>query len=613
MSRAFKIWPGLAVFLGLVSVCRAGYIDHDFEVAPFVSGTNFMSQVLQWRASTPGVVVVNTKAASGSQSVLVPDGGAISNEVSVSSPGVVWTDIQIAPCPGVAPDASVTSGVAVVQYFGSNGYLHVWSGGGWLVCSNDVWGQPVPQVAEGVFASLSIYQNFASQTAAILLNDQVVVQDLPFLGNFSDYGSFKLGGAESDAWLDDVYIQPTYATARHTQDKNGVDGADAGELETYGYVARTLSVGAGETYTTLAAALAVARDRDTLNVDGRTVFAETVSISHNLTITGGVFTNSGTITVAAGKTLTLASGFLSSLSVAGTVILNAGAVVSGATVSVTGTILAGTGQVLAGGLSITAGGTVTSTGGRVSASGVDMAGTFTLDHTFGSQAVAGLEFFDDFELYAADSRMMNLGFRGWSATSTGVLVKASLGLGGSKGVELQDETSLSNQVSCVGQPKIWTDFYIRPVLGDVASTSETNRQTFLSFVGTNGYLNVWDAGTWAVCSNYMDGSPVVAMDTGSYTRVSVFLNFGSHYAAVFVAGKLVRQLLPFPSGVLIPSYGGLQTVSQDGRTGLDNVQITTNAPADLTSDLNNNGRPDAGEIHANDALFSTRGSIYRFR
>jgi len=604
----------LFVLLGCGLTGQAGYIDHNFEVAPFTNGTTFVTPVLQWQASTSSVVVVTNKAASGSQSVLVPDGGTLSNTVSVSSPGVVWTDIRIAPFPGDVPDVSVTSGVAVVQYFGSNGYLNVWSGGAWLVCSNDVWGQPVAKVTEGVFAALSIYQNFTAQTAAILLNDQVVVQDLPFLGNFPNYGSFKLSGAESDAWLDDVYIQPTCAIARHTQDNNGVGGVDAVELETYGYVARTFSVGAGRTYTTLAAALAVARDRDTLNVDGSTVFAETLTISHSLTITGGVFTNSGTITVAAGKTVTVGSGFCSSLSVTGTLVLNAGAVVSGATVSVTGTIVAGTGQVLAGGLAITASGMVTSTGGRVTGSGVDMTGTFTLDNTFGSQVSAGLNFIDDFEIYAADSQVANLGFRGWSATSTGVLVKASQGVSNSKGVELPDETALSNRISSVGQPKkIWTDFYIRPVLGDVATASDTNKQTFLSFVGTNGFLNVWYAGTWAVCSNYIDGSPVVAMDTGTYTRVSVFLNFDSHCSAVFVAGKLARQLLPFPSGALIPSYGSFQAQSQDGHTYLDNVQVTTNAPADLTSDLNSNGWPDAAEIQAFDSLLTTRGSVYLFR
>ena len=103
MNSLFKIWPGLIAFLGMVSIGQAGYIDHNFDVAPFVNGTNFMSQLLQWQASTPGVMVVNTKAASGAQSVLVPDGGAISNAVSVSSPGVVWTDIRIAPFPGGCP------------------------------------------------------------------------------------------------------------------------------------------------------------------------------------------------------------------------------------------------------------------------------------------------------------------------------------------------------------------------------------------------------------------------------------------------------------------------------------------------------------------------------
>ena len=193
-------------------------------------------------------------------------------------------------------------------------------------------------------------------------------------------------------------------------------------MQIYGYVARTFYVGIGRPYQTLAAALAVARDRDTLNVDCSTQYNDTMTITQNLTITGGAFTNSGTITVAAGKTVTVASNFVSSLTVAGTLALNAGVVVSGSTVTVTGTVTVPTNttQLLVGGLSISGGGTVVSTGGRVAAPGVDMTGTFSLDSTWGTQATVGLDFSDDFELYAADSQVANLGFKGWGASSTGV-------------------------------------------------------------------------------------------------------------------------------------------------------------------------------------------------
>jgi hypothetical protein len=607
-------WRAVLALLGLITAGEAGYINDTFDAAPFTNGATFTALVQQWQASTSGVVVVNTKYSSSPQSVFVPVGAALSNTVAASAPSGVWTEFRIAPFLGDAPDTNALNGRTFAEYFDVDGYLHVWNGSGWLVCSNDVWGQPVSQVTNGVFTEVSIYQNFASQRTAVLLNDRVVLQDLPFLGAFADYGGFRLRGAEGDAWLDDVYIQPTYDPVRLTRDRNGDGNVDASELQTYGRVARTLYVGAGQPYLTLAAALAAAHDRDTLNVVG-TQYNETVTIAQNVTIAGGSFTNSGTITVAAGKTVTVASNFVSSLIVSGTVALAQGVVVSGAVVTVTGTVTVPTNnaQLLAGSLVITGSGTVVSTGGRVVASGLVLSGTFTLDSGWGTQAAARLDFADDFEIYAADTQVTNLGFRGWGASSTDVLVKASQGTGGSQAVVVPVECTVSNRITSVGQAKIWTDFSVRPVWGEAPTTVTTNSRTFASFVGTNGFLNVWNSGAWAVCSNYVNGSDVTAMDTGSYTRVTVFLNFESHLAAVFVAGKLVREKLPFPGGTAVPGYSGFRAQNVNGNLGLDDIRIATSLPSGLTADLDDDGIPDAREIQAFDTLNGPQGCVFTFR
>ncbi len=741
--------------LGWVAACRADYINHTFDAAPFTNGATFTAPVLQWQATTESVVVANTKAASPPQSVYVPGGAAISNAVAVTNPSVVWTDIHVAPCLGEDPDLSVTNGVATVQYFGTNGYLNVWTNGGWLACSNDVWGQPVIQVTNGVFVDLAIYQNFTSRKAAILLNDQVVIQDLPLLGSSGNYNAFQMGQAYGDAWLDDAAIQPTYDPVRLTHNLNGIDGADASELQTYGYVARTLYVGTGPGYpgfSTIQAALNAWRARDPLYVYAGQ-YAEDVTLSNSVTFGGQAFTNSGTLTIKADASPVLQSGMVwgsvnidtnstytfsqslscsnlvvrsgatvtlqavtcsnlivetgasltcsgNSLTVGSAVVSGAVYVIGGGTATVTTALslpvgghmdftqsrllytplsvnLFGTFSIsnnwgvggvvsvsanancifdqplVCGGLVVASGATVTLnqgatltslnasgtvfvgsgntltvttatvsgagslafTGGHWVSSGVDMTGTFSITNTWGTQATATLDFSDTFELYATDSQMANLGFRGWGASSAGVLVKAGLGVGGSQGVLVPEDTALSNRIASVGQPKIWTDYYLQPSLGEAPTGLDTNRYTSLSFVDTNGFLNVWNAGTWAVCSNYVDGSAVPTMTTNAYSRVTLFLNFGSHLSAFFVGGKLVFEKVPFPAGAAIPSYSSFRAESQRGNTYLDNVSIATNLPADLLSvDSDNDGIPDVLEIQNHDSLrVMPVGTVFKFR
>jgi hypothetical protein len=631
MNRLRIVGAVLIGAFGLLAPARAEFVNHAFDAAPFTNGATFVTAVQQWQASDASVMVVNTKYVSPSNSVMVPAGSALTNAVEVSAPGAVWTDYRIIPFLGEAPDLSATNGVSVLQYFGPDGYLVVWTNGGWLTCSNDVWGQPVAKVTTNAFADISIYQNFSNQTAAILINDQVAVQDLPFLGYFADYGSFKYFGADGNAWLDDVYITNTYATARHTNNLNGVDGPDAAELQTYGYVARTQYVGSGSGYpgySTLQAALNAWRERDCLYVYAGQ-YTEDVTVSSNVTFGGQAFTNSGSLTVAVGATVVFQNATAWSNIIVGAnaqVAFNQPLLCSNLSVSANATVIVGgsvnvgsatvLGSVLATGASTVTVATVLSvptngsghldfSGGRllVTSAGVDMTGTFSITNTWGTQATAGLDFIDDFELYAPDTVMTNLGFRGWGASSAGILVKNGQGVTNSKAAVLPENTTLSNRVAGAGYPKLWTDYNIRPSWGEAPLGYDTNRYTFLSYVGTNGLLNVWKSGAWAMCSNYLDGSSVMAMATDSYTRVSVFLNFESHLASVFIAGKLALQQVPFPAGTAISNYNSFLGYSLDGNLALDNVRVTTGIPAGLSR---------AGEIQLNDALMPL-GCSFKFR
>ncbi|MEI8140921.1 MAG: hypothetical protein WCI03_13775 [bacterium] len=625
-------WWVAGVWMLVGVSAQAAYIDHHFDADPFTNGAKFVTAVQQWQASDAGVMVVNTKSVSPANSVLVPAQSALTNAVAVTNAGVVWTDLRITPFLGVAPDLSATNGSSIVQYFGADGYLVVWTNGGWLTCSNDVWGQPVAKVTTNAFAAISVYQNYTAQNAAILVNDQVVVQDLPFLGSFANYGTFEYEGADGNAWLDDVRIQAMYDTGRHFTNSNGVDGIDAAELESYGYVARTQYVGSGSgypRYNTIQAALNAWRARDSLYVySGQ--YAENVTVYSNVTFGGQSFTNSGSLTIAAGAVVAFQNATVWSNITIGA---NSQVVFSqplqcsnltvsaGATVTFGGSVTVGSATVL-GSVLVTGASTVTVatvlsvpnsgsghldfSGGRllVTSAGVDMSGTFSITNTWGTQATAGLDFVDDFELYAHNSPVANLGFRGWGASSAAVLVKTNQGVGGSRGVVLPDGAVVSNRINSASQKKVWTDYEIRPTWGLAPTGLDTNSYTFMAYVGTNGFLNVWNAGSWTVCSNYLDGNgPVTAMATDSYTRVSVFLNYDSHLAAVYIGGNLVLQQVPFPAGGAISNYNSFEGDSLDGSLALDNIRITTGIPSGLSR---------AEEIQINDALMPL-GSVFKIR
>ena len=364
-------------------------------------------------------------------------------------------------------------------------------------------------------------------------------------------------------------------------------------------------------------------------------------VSNNVTFGGQAFTNSGSLMIGAGMSVAFQGATVWSNITIGSnaqVVFNQSLVCSNldvgsnAIVTFGGSATVGSATVLGvvqAGVSSTV--TVTTTlsvptsgfghldfsGGRlvVASSGVDMTGTFSITNTWGTQATVGLDFGDDIEIYAPESQMSNFGFLGWGASSTDVIIKSVLGVGGSKAVVVPEGSVLSNRIASVGHPKIWTDFYVRPTLGEAPVGINTNIYTFLCFMDTNGFLNVWNAGAWAACSNDVKGGAMLAMTTNSYTRVTFFLNFDTHREAIFVGGKLAYEQVPFPAGAAIPSYSSFRTESQKGSAYLDNVRITTTAPADMLSvDLDNDGIPDVIEIQGTDSLLVwPLGSVFKIR
>lgn len=836
----------VACLMGASTGLASGYINHTFEDPTFTVGANFTNEVMGWQANTSAVVVVTPKASSGVQSVSLPGGSTLTNLVTQAGPTVVWTQLKVAPFLGATPPVSITNNASFASYFDEAGYLNVWSNNIWLVCSNDVWGGGVDPMANGVFADISIYQNYTSHRAAILVNDQVVLQDLPFAPAKTDYHDLYLENASSNAWLDDAYIQATYDAARLTQDRNGQDGPDAGELQTYGYVARTQHVGG--VYGSFLAAMNLWRARDPIYVFSGS-YTEDVLVSNAMTFVGGPFTNTMTLTIRTGgapvfqsgmvwKDMTLDTNSMStfvqpvscsnlavrpgaivtlstttcsnatldagarltgqgaficpgtvsvaatavitqqqaavygSLACTGTVVMQgqsltltsadvpgviyvtgggtavvtsalslpvgghmefaasrfiatmapavnmtgtfsisndwrvgdsirvspnanctftdalacsslviragatvvcqaltcsnltieagasltclgvllcntAGTVAGGATLTLSqnatfgtldasGTVLVSAGKTLlvdsamvSGQVQVTGAGIVTinqvltvTGGGELTFSGSDfnapadnvyMTGDFSLNSTWGnSAAVMGLDFIETFESYVNDVRLDALGFKGWGSSVPATVIKDTLGQAGTKGLEIAAAGVVSNRISTV-QTKVWTDLWIKPNLGAAPPAPATNAAAIISYVGSDGVLNVWSTSGWVACSKFYDGSDVPVMTASEYARITLFLNFVSRKAAVFIDGKLAREYIDFPASV--GTYGDLTAQNySDNKAYLDNVRITVDPPADMTASLNGDMVLDTEEIHNNDKLTQyPRGSVYLIR
>lgn len=597
-ARSARGLPGRIGVIVAATAAQGAYIDHNFDGLPL--GTRFTNEVQQWRASSASVVVSDAEFVSPGHSVWLPPNSAISNAVAVGGPTVVWTVTRTRPRLGIEPLYPPTNGVSYLHYFGTNGFLNVWNGSGWQACSNDVWDAPAPAFARGDWVDVAIYQNFTNRTTAVMVDGRVVLQDFPFVNALSDYGTFTTENVVSNAYLDDVAVQTAYPAGRPTEDANSDGLTDAEELQQYGYVSRTLYVGAGERYATIAAALAVARDRDTVFVRAGN-YSDTATISANIRITGETFSNSGTLTVAAGKTVTVGHSFSSSLSVSGTLSLSAGVTVTAASAAVAGTgkiDLAASASLLAGTLTVAAGGEVASTGGRLSVAdaGVDMTGTFTVDDAWGTQAERGLDFAEDFELYADGSQLASLGFRGWGASSTtNAVVRAGQGRSGTKAALVTDGAVLSNRIN-TAQMRVWTDYYLRPRPGLAPASPPTDRAAYAGYVNTAGRLAVWEGAGWVVCSNDVAGGALPALGTSAYTRVTVHCDYVNHRSAVFVANRLAREQIPFPAGEGIGAYHGLVTDNRSYSAGLDDLAISAAMPGGMTNDVDRDTMADALEI-----------------
>lgn len=723
----------LLMVLSVRFACASFYADYE-DFSGFINGAALSSN--DW--TSVGVVVTNdiNIGATNDWAAYFGEGSIATNTVSETSPSPsrVWTDFRIRPALGSQPGGDVTNGVQVVFFFDDNGFIQYWNTTEWITASTDIFGTDVTVMTNGGWYRVSVFQDYgvAGGTYAILLDDVVIAQDVPFVNDSTDYQLFTVDNRNNEAYLDLVRIHnsvPTWLVKNNNASLN--DMADAEELNTNGYVARALIVDATPPvvqprFDEIADALAVYREGDTLTVSNGSYTA--ITVTTNITLNGSGFTVAaitvadgatltlpynvevtGDVTVAAGGTLiaqgtlgadnaTIAGtlnvsgalalsgalgvsgtltagnsvnadsadisnlatidGFLtvtSNLAVAGTLNMNAAA--SAATAAVSGTInignntltvtglvdMTGTGNIQigasgtldAGDIDMLSGTQIVSLGGELDTTLLPLTGEFTINGVNWKPAAVvapqSLPFTDDFERYANGQAVTNLQMFGWTANAASVVVTNAAQAAGSQSVILPDGTELSLSIDGNGQTKVWTDFYIRPALGEAPDIADAADKGFSSYVDAAGNLNaaIVEAGStiWAPLSakaswgagvtEFTADSFTNQFSNSAFTRVSVFQDYEAGKFSVFIGTtNLVAEAQQFPG--THNEYSKFMVANSGNDAYLDEMRVLATLPfdpGDPTVDINNNGLDDRAEIHWYGDLTTyvkIQGSLFRF-
>lgn len=598
---------GLAVCWAATAALAALPVDDGFET--YTAGKTFVTPTNDgWQADSTAVVVTNDPAhRRGTQSAALLDVVQLTNIVNAGSGLKVWTDAWVEPSLGGPPLDGVTNGAMHAQYFDTNGYLTVATTSGWYACSNDMWGGSVAAVTNSRFVHVSLFQDYGKSNWALFVDGRLALQEQPFTPPPGGYHRFVVRNADSNAWLDDVWIKTNYNSAVLTNSYNLYPMADAEEVALFGYAAQTLYVGPGPGnphFASIQAAVDAWRLHDSIYVYGSN-YTENVVVTQAVAFVGQAFTNNGGLTVASGADISFAqSTTWSNVVVTGTV-----------------SVATGGGMGVQSNLAVASGGQLSFTNGTlvVPQQGIALTGTFSIDSTWGTAATMPLTFQDNFELYAANTPLQNLGFRGWGATSNGVVVQAGVGNGPSQGVLIPSDSVLSNRVDRGAATRIWTDLRVRLEPGIAPINARTNEVTFACYVDTNLHLVVNTPAGWVVCSNYWGGSTVPDIDTQNFSRVTVHEDLVLHKFAVFLDGRLLCESLTFSGGAL-GSYRSLTLENSAETTACaDDVLITTNMPfasgyPAAGWDQDGDNMRDADEIDRYGSISdSPRGSVFKIR
>jgi len=665
IETAFK---ALRRGLLILSACSAGAtpvpqtipMTNTFE--SYVQGTAVTSLTNDgWNASSNTVIVQTNVVWTDSKSVMLPENTTASNAIAAATLTNVWTDFNVLMTPHSASDNQPLDSNAVsMVYLSADGYLMAYdrSVSAWGTYTNTVWHSNVVALTNGQWAHVTIHQNYQANRCAVFLNGLALKQELPFISNTTRCTSFKvIGGEAVTSYVDNVLITTSIPSSM-SNDWNNDSFSDAQEIQTYGYIATLLHVGAGQFYSSIQTAFNAALPRDTVMVHDGT-YPENVTISNTINmLTGGVFTIAGSLAINTGLAITSRVGFVcgslsegngatfavtgnltatnitlnpastltvqgllgaSNITILGTSSLWAqgGITCTNLTIGTGVTVLLTNLNVVASHLIINPGGQLVVSNGTLSADGILLQGSFTVNDQWGlPQGRATLPFADDFENYQVNTMVNQLGFRGWGASDSSVVIETNRTYGGStNAVDLAAFTAISNRLTSVTSQNVWTDF--RGILAYSAEQELTDVRTnalVMAVMSSNGFLTVYNRtnASWEVCNSNVWQTPVSAVTNGQWIRLSVYNAFNTKQCAIFLNGVLMRAGFPFIN-TNATSCSTFDFINNNTNSAcLDNVSIGYDIPATLTNDVNGNGVSDAREIVPL-GNFGASGSVYLLR
>lgn len=211
-----------------------------------------------------------------------------------------------------------------------------------------------------------------------------------------------------------------------------------------------------------------------------------------------------------------------------------------------------------------------------------------------------LPFTDDFESYPAGQDTADLAYNGWNGTPGNTIV-ASAGLNGSQAAQLTDNAVLTNTISpSVSISKAWTDLYVKPVRIETGPPEIGEDQSVALYFDADGYATAYDfdAAAWVTLSNAVaTGAAVTPLADDAFARVSIHKDYTAGRAAVFIDNLLVCEGLHMGGGATHYETLAVQNLGAS-TTVVDQVWISTNTPAGLGGDSDNDGWADADEIQA---------------
>lgn len=543
-----------------------------------------------WGADV-GVTVASNVFGEATQVGALPQNTVATNTLPAGAAGKVWTAFQICDATRLVPSSLplINSNAVVMVGVTTNGYAVVYNtaSNGWDLCTNNARGLAVSGLSSGVWATVSVCEDFANTNVAVFLNGQLLRQKLPFINiNALAYGGLRFtSGTTSTGYVDNVYVSNSIPSAltnslSSTNDLDGDGIADAVEIMQYGVLAKVLS-----DYPTITDAV------EASPVGGRIVvgdgsYAGPWTVEKSITLIGKNVTGLTGLTVGAGQTVVL-SGFTSFVVSAITIQLGGSLQINDTTVTV---------------------------------NGVTLTGPLTLNSEFGTAITASsLNYTNDFEAYPTNLPMALCGGAGWGASDGRSIVQGVVTNSGVKAAKVVANTALSNTVS-TAELKVWTDMYLNDSAvkfsGIPYPATNANRAVAF-FVNTNNHVVVWNSNAWDECATDAFGNQAPTAATGTWFRVSVFEDFTAQKVAFFLNGQLLRQQVPFVSHV--ENYRGISFNAGAGAAYLDDVKIWTNIPPSLTNydqcviDLNGDGIADAVQIAQVGIIHYPQGTVFKIR